>query len=287
MPLEYCITYKAENTYEHWVDEAHWQFLIIPEENDTQEYISTEFSNSIHSLNEYSINGYGFETIKVRTTQRLKDASFEATFKLLKKEKNPFDFYPEENIDLAYAEIRQLDFRVDFGSFLKSTRFTLLPEKNQSIYIFDRSKSIFTNLQELNKWTYEHFFFKTNVTHVNTTLEEILSNKHGVCQDFTHLFCSLSRQNGVPARYVSGYLHQGNGYFGDSQMHAWAEAYVPNMGWIGFDPTNDILANQNHIKVSHGKDYSDCAPLKGVVQTIGTNETKHLVSVLTPQQQQQ
>ena len=85
---------------------------------------------------------------------------------------------------------------------------------------------------------------------------------------------------------MSGYIHQGNNYFGDLQMHAWVEVLLPNIGWIGFDPTNDILVAQNHIKVCHGKDYKDCSPLKGVVYSCGDNETEYSVKVQSSQIQQ-
>ena len=132
---------------------------------------------------------------------------------------------------------------------------------------------------DLNHWIFDHLHFKQGATDVHTTLNWIIENRQGVCQDFTHLFCALARHNQIPARYVSGYLHQGHGYFGDSQMHAWAEAYIPRMGWVGFDPTNDLLASTDHIKVAHGKDYADCPPLKGVVYTYDHNKTVHSVQV--------
>ena len=68
-------------------------------------------------------------------------------------------------------------------------------------------------------------------------------------------------------------------------MHARVESYVPFVGWVGFDPTNDILVGTNHIKVSHGKDYKDCSLLRGIVRSKGTNETRHTVQVLSQQQQ--
>jgi|SRR5680860_88986 len=285
MSLEYSITYTAENTYENWVNDAHWQFLIIPQQNDNQEFVNVEFNNSLNSINEFSVNGYGFRTIRVHPKKKFKQISFEAHFKLIKKEVNPFDFMEEEDISQAYAHIEELNFKVDFDAFLRNTRFTTLPEKNRDAFVFDKNTSLFENLQSLNEWTYTHIYFKTDVTDVNTVLDEVIENRHGVCQDFTHLFCSLARQNGIPTRYVSGYLHQGNGFFGDSAMHAWAEAYVPKIGWVGFDPTNNLLANTNHIKVAHGKDYTDCSPLKGVVYTTGRNKTSHSVQVSSQQQQ--
>lgn len=285
MYQEYSIEYRAKNHYDSLVDDAYWQFLIIPEDNETQQLVSLEFSNSLHDVNQTSINGFGFKTIKVHPRQKFSDISFDAFFKVIKKEMNPFDFSLPHDAEMDYRRLEDLEFKVDFEPFLRRTHFTHLPEKHKNIFCFDKSKSIFENLQDLNQWVFDQVYFKVGVTDVNTTLEEIIEKRHGVCQDFTHLFCALAKANQIPTRYISGYLHQGNGYFGDSQMHAWAEAYLPHVGWIGFDPTNNLIANTNHIKVCHGKDYEDCSPLKGVVYTLGDNRTSYTVKVLGEQQQ--
>ena len=285
MQREYSITYKTTNKYENWVNDACWQFLIIPQENKTQEYVSVDFKNSINANNEYSINGYGFKSIRIHPKQKFKEISFEANFKLIKRDFNPFDFEPDRDISTSYKKLDELNFKVDFEPFLKKTRFTTLPESEERFFEFDKNIALFENIKALNEWTSQYLLFKAGVTDVSTTMTEIISKKQGVCQDFTHLFCTLARKNGVPARYVSGYLHQGNGYFGDSQMHAWAETYIPNIGWMGFDPTNNLMVNENHIKVAHGKDYNDCSPLRGIIQSVGKNETSHSVMVTSQQQQ--
>ena len=283
MSFEYTVTYIAENNYENSVNDAAWQFLIVPESNDTQELIQLDFENSLDAKFEYSINGLGFQTIRVSPKQNFKHISFKGSFKLNKKSSNPFESIPVFNIMENYAEIKSLDFQVDFEPYLRKTTYTTLPKSSAEIFKFDTTLSIFENLQELNHWVYQFIHFKTGVTNVETKLDEVLKEKAGVCQDFTHLFCALAKANGIPTRYVSGYLHQGIGYFGDSQMHAWAECYIPEAGWIGFDPTNDLLVNDNHIKVAHGKDYNDCSPLKGVVYALGKNETMHSVEVQSQQ----
>ncbi len=281
---EYSISYKSENKYENQVNGALWQFLIIPEENKTQSGVITQFSNSLGANYEFSINGYGFKTIRVHPKQKFRKLSFEASFKLLKEEVNPFDFSPSQDHEADYRSIAHLNFKADHEPFLKRTHFTTFPGKSAHIFNLDHSKSIFENLQRLNHTTSKLIAFEAGITDVETTLDTVMGKKRGVCQDYSHLFCALARQNGIPARYVSGYLHQGNGYFGDSQMHAWAEAYIPNVGWLGFDPSNNLLANANHIKVAHGKDYRDCSPLKGVVYTTGKNETNYSVQVSSHQQ---
>ncbi len=284
MSNEYKITYKTENTYDNWVNNAYWQFLIIPMENNTQHDVNVEFSNSLFADNDYSINGFGFKTIRVHPKIKFKQINFEAQFSFIKDDIDPFDFSLDLDDTLANERIKELDFKIDFESFLKGTPLTSLPDGTSTNFEFDSANSIFENLQNLNDWTFNHIQFKAGVTQVDTELKDVIASRQGVCQDFTHLFCAMSRKNGIPARYVSGYLNQEHGLMGDSQMHAWAEVYIPLVGWKGFDPTNNIMANTNHIKVCHGKDYKDCSPLKGIIYSQGQNKTKYSVKVQSQQQ---
>lgn len=286
MSLEYTVTYCTENTYESDVSRAFWQFCIIPQNNDSQTLVSWSFQNSLRAWEEISINGFGFDVIRLHPKKAFKEITFKARFKLIKEEINPFDFILNLEISEDYATLADIGFRTDYEPYLRKTHFTTLSPKHRLLYPFDPSKKIFDNLLHLNGWVFEHLFFKVGVTDVHTTLDEIIEKRHGVCQDFTHLFCAIARENNVPVRYVSGYLHQGIGFFGASQMHAWVEAFVPKVGWVGFDPTNNILVGHDHVKVAHGKDYHDCPPIKGIVYSEGQNTTKYTVEVQAAQQQQ-
>ena len=279
MPREFEITYNAENIYDDWVHDAHWQFLIIPVENESQYEVEIEFENSLFAHTEESINGYGFKTLRIHPKKKFKKITFEAKFKFKKEEVDPYNFNINPDISTAYNELQSLDFKITHERYLKFTSFTTLDSAQQQLFKFNTSISIFDNLEALNHWIFEYIKFTTGVTEVGTLLKDVISKKKGVCQDFAHLFSALARINGVPTRYVSGYLDQESGYMGDSQMHAWTEAFVPEIGWKGFDPTNNILANTNHIKVCHGKDYNDCAPLKGIIHSHGKHKTSHSVSV--------
>lgn len=282
---EYTVTYRSENYYDDWVNDAYWQFLILPFENETQKLVNFDFSNSLHCINQPSINGFGFKTIKVHPKKKFKQITFEAVFKVHKTALKTPQTKINSDIESAFKEINSLDFHITFERYLKSTRLTKLPEERERIFSFDSNQGIFENLNDLNNWIHSSFEYVSGITDTTTTLETLLKQKSGVCQDFAHLFCAISRQNKVPCRYVSGYLNHESGYLGDSQMHAWVEAYIPRFGWIGLDPTNNILANTNHIKVCHGKDYNDCPPIKGVVFSKGLHKTTHSVVVKYQQQQ--
>jgi transglutaminase-like putative cysteine protease len=105
-----------------------------------------------------------------------------------------------------------------------------------------------------------HFEYARDVTLASSPVDDLLKHGKGVCQDFTHLMIAVLRSFDVPARYVSGYIHRPNK---ESQSHAWCEAWVPDLGWFGIDPTNDRLVDDHFIKVAVGRDYTDVPPNKG------------------------
>ena len=128
------------------------------------------------------------------------------------------------------------------------------------------------------------FTFDPTATDVGTTLVELLQTRRGVCQDFTHLFLSCVRQHGLPAAYVSGYLltkpPPGKPRLrGADAMHAWVSVFVPEVGWVDFDPTNNCFVGADHIVVARGRDYSDVSPTRGVFSGGGGHILKIGVTV--------
>lgn len=105
--------------------------------------------------------------------------------------------------------------------------------------------------------------YETGKTHAETTAEEALGSGHGVCQDHAHIFISAARLMDFPARYVSGYLMM-NDRVDQEASHAWAEAYVPGIGWVGFDVSNDISPDERYVRIATGLDYKDAAPVSGL-----------------------
>ncbi|MBK6283582.1 MAG: transglutaminase family protein [Draconibacterium sp.] len=150
---------------------------------------------------------------------------------------------------------------------------------NVSFPVYSGEIQVFDYLLKLNNFIFQLLDYSPESTDVNTPISEVLQIKKGVCQDFAHLFISVCRQNKIPARYVSGYLNQGAGFVGSSQLHAWVEALIPDLGWVGFDATNNLLADHHYIKIAHGTDYRDCSPIIGVLETTGSQKSTHSVTV--------
>jgi transglutaminase-like putative cysteine protease len=110
---------------------------------------------------------------------------------------------------------------------------------------------------------YDGVRFDTAATEVETRAEEALAAGHGVCQDFAHIFIAAARAAGRPARYVSGHLYRRDGAHFQEAGHAWAEAWVEDLGWVAFDPLNGISTDDAYVRVACGLDYRDAAPVAG------------------------
>lgn len=124
-----------------------------------------------------------------------------------------------------------------------------------------------TVLRELNQRIYRSFQYRPRSTRVDSPIDEALESRAGVCQDFAHIMLALIRPLGIPARYVSGYLfhrREDQDRSEEDASHAWVEALLPGLGWVGFDPTNRLIARDRHIRAAVGCDYSDVPPSKGV-----------------------
>lgn len=109
----------------------------------------------------------------------------------------------------------------------------------------------------------EHMTFDAQATNSTTTAKDAFALRRGVCQDYAHIFIACARSAGVPARYVSGHLLRSDGMVAQDAGHAWAEAYVEKLGWVGFDAANAICTTDAHVRVAIGLDYLGAAPVRG------------------------
>ena len=137
-------------------------------------------------------------------------------------------------------------------------------------------------LKRLNNVIFGAFDYEIGVTQVHSPIEQALAVRRGVCQDFAHIMIAIARGWGIPARYVSGYFYhrrQDKDRSGDDATHAWVEAYLPSFGWVGFDPTNNIMAGERHIRAAVGRDYADVPPTRGTFKGDADSELAVAVTV--------
>ena len=124
------------------------------------------------------------------------------------------------------------------------------------------------SLLELSDSLHRNFHYCPGATSAESTIEDILETKRGVCQDYAHVMIAIARSWGIPTRYVSGYVHI-TGQYGEivpeSATHAWVECLLPDLGWFGFDPTNATIADERHVRIAVGRDYLDVSPTRGIL----------------------
>jgi transglutaminase-like putative cysteine protease len=146
--------------------------------------------------------------------------------------------------------------------------------------------SVLQLVAAINHTIYQQMIYDPDATEVDTPLAQAFAQRRGVCQDFAHIMICALREIGIPAGYVSGLLRTEPSpgqprLEGADAMHAWVMAWCgADLGWVDFDPTNDLRVGVDHIVVARGRDYSDIAPVKGVLWTSGPQVTRQSVDVV-------
>jgi transglutaminase-like putative cysteine protease len=145
---------------------------------------------------------------------------------------------------------------------------------------FHPGRPLLEAVAELTHRIFVDLVYDTTATETSTPLIEVVRQRRGVCQDFAHFEIGCLRAMGLPARYVSGYLStlppaNGPRLVGCDASHAWISTYLPSIGWVDFDPVNDLVPEERHVTVAYGRDYSDVTPVRGVLVGGG----RHIVNV--------
>ncbi len=170
--------------------------------------------------------------------------------------------------------------------FLDSPMLTITPEL--AVYAkpsFQPNRLLVDVVDDLMRRIYQDFIYDPTFTTIATPLSDVLKFRRGVCQDFAHLAIGCLRSYGIAARYISGYVETltepgKQRLVGADASHAWFSVYVPTIGWLDFDPTNNIIPSDQHITLAWGRDYSDVTPLKGIAFGGGQHSLSVSVDVL-------
>jgi len=185
----------------------------------------------------------------------------------------------------AWTEIDRMADSGEFGEFLAPSRFAHptagLAELGREVGAERRMDPLLL-VRDLNARVHRAFVYEPEFTRVDSVIEEALAARRGVCQDFAHIMIALLRGLRIPARYVSGYLcprADRPDRSLDGASHAWVEAWLPGLNWVGFDPTNDLAASQRHIRTAVGRDYADVPPTRGIFKGAATSALSVAVRV--------
>ena len=184
----------------------------------------------------------------------------------------------------AWADLDHMIEHEDYWDMLMPSQFACTSPELQAfakeIGVQGRSGDPLQLLCSMNSSLYSALAYVKQSTKVDSPIEDALRARQGVCQDFAHIMITMVRNLRIPCRYVSGYLCHDSAFADrstDGATHAWAEARLPDLGWVGFDPTNNLIAQGRHIRTATGRDYADVPPTMGTMK--GTANTELQVRV--------
>lgn len=276
---EFEIQHTTRYIYEGPVRDSANQIILFPIKDEYQDVIKQELHITGNPVVDTHIDYYGNEVgsftysephtmlvISSRLTVSTKHRAFPTN-----------DIFPSQQ----WQYLANLQHMVPYIDFLKQEYFEGLDELEKLVASLRSPEDTpYQIILRFCKYVYENFEYIKGVTTVETKLDEIWKLKAGVCQDFAHILMEMLRLVQIPARYVSGYIcTTKNGLRGEGATHAWAEAYIPDYGWLGIDPTNNYIANETHIRLAVGRNFSDCSPVKGVYKGASGHRLEVAVSV--------
>ena len=273
------IKHVTRYIYDSPVRDSANQIILFPIQDEYQEVLKQDITITGNPLVDKHVDYYGNEVGSFTYIEPHMDMTISSKISVNTKHKNlPVnDIFPGQQ----WEDLKRLQNMVPYIDFLKQEYFEGLSEL-KAIVEAEKSKDDTPYQVALRfcQYVYDNFDYIKGVTTVDTTLDEIWKIRSGVCQDFAHLLTEMLRLVGIPSRYVSGYICTGqNGMRGEGATHAWAEAYIPDYGWLGLDPTNNCIANETHVRLAVGRNFSDCSPVKGVYKGTARHKLEVGVSV--------
>jgi len=268
--MHYLIEHETVLEYPGAIREHHVELRLAPRSDEYQTVtscvIETEPAVELASYSDYFLNRVDYFCVIPPHTRLLTRLRAEVET----RRENPLDFIPvtvaeqqQWMQDALRRQPRMNDFLLHRSAVTPNT-LKLADALPGALPGLDRERTIMDCLMDLMNWIPTVLNYRSGATVVHGDLVQAVRQGAGVCQDFAHLFITVARSWGVPARYVMGYLDPGIGSGGEElATHAWAEALVPGGGWVGFDTTNTLLANDRYIAVCVGRDSYDAAPQRG------------------------
>jgi len=268
--MHYLIRHETVLEYPEAIREHHSELRLVPRSDEHQTVLScsieTEPAAELSSYTDYFGNRADYFCVIQPHTRLVTRLQAEVST----SRTNPFEFNPvapaeqQEWITKAVRQEPRLNDFILHRSPVTPTAMKLAGALSCSFPRFEREQPAMQSLMELMAWIPTVLAYRSGTTSVHAELAAAVRLGTGVCQDFAHLFITVARSWGIPTRYVMGYLAPGICAEGELfATHAWAEALVPGGGWIGFDATHNLLANDRYVAVAVGRDSYDAAPQRG------------------------
>jgi transglutaminase-like putative cysteine protease len=288
--MKYTIRHKTAYTYLEPVSLCHNIARLVPRNTGDQTCTNTtiHISPQPDRINEYE-DFFGNKIIYFSIEKEHWELTVDVRSEVQKKPAGQWNepVYSDAVVEDLKLELLELKTgAVDIRQYIFETNMTAWDQviAEYARTSFTPGRSVFEATEELTGRIYKDFEYKPGHTTIATPLSDVMKQRKGVCQDFAHLAIACLRSLGLPARYVSGYIEtlSPDGVeklIGVDASHAWFSVYIPGRGWTDFDPTNNCLVSDQHITIGWGRDYSDIAPLEGIILSSGSHELTVSVDV--------
>ena len=257
------IHHLTKYSYDTPVRDSANQVMLFPVKDEFQELVRFELNISGEPQVDIFKDYYGNEAGAFTHAEPHRELLIDLKTELITR-KRPIcaDDIPAAS---QWEELEKIHYRVPYIDFLKQEQFKALKElKEAADPLLCHEHTTLQSALRFNQFVFDSFKYIKGITTVESTLDEVWTLKAGVCQDFAHILLTMLRLVKIPARYVSGYVCPNkNGMRGEGATHAWVEAYIPFYGWMGLDPTNNCIADDLHVRLAVGRNFSDCSPVKG------------------------
>ncbi|MGB1126762.1 MAG: transglutaminase family protein [Opitutales bacterium] len=281
--MHFNVSHTTEYAYEGAASESFAELRIWPQSNTAQTVLNRSLRIEPDTRVDHYVDYFGNNVEFFSIPHRHGELSVRA-----EAEVETFEVIPPEYVlDTPIGEARQVinSTRYQVFEYLQPTGLVPLDQHGRiRKRFFPQAATLREALLGLNEWICKSFEYKSGVTDISTPIADVVKHRRGVCQDFANLMLAILRSNGIPARYVSGYIEafdpdSGDKMVGAAASHAWVEVYLPGGIWWGLDPTNNQTAGQRHIVVAVGRDYHDVAPMRGTYKGANDQELKVMVSL--------
>lgn len=273
------VTHETIYNYSEPIEKSEHTFRMIPMSNRFQQPLEYSFDVSVPGRKMMYRDVFNNDVIHMNIDQPYTELKIKSQSIVRVHKVDSDDFSdPLRNTTIPAAWMpwqRQMMEPFLLPQELPETQLRELNDYAMS-FVERNDHHLFETLCDMNRTIYEDYTYKTGSTTLETTAFEVYFNRQGVCQDFANLLICMARLLNIPARYRAGYIYTGGHYDNKHQSdatHAWAELYIPYMGWRGFDPTNGKLVDLDYVRVAIGRNFVDATPTAGTIYKGGGDET--------------
>ena len=283
----YQVTHRTTFAYTQPVAISHHVLRLTPRSHPRQHYLqSNVIFDPIPSVrsegNDYFGNPITHLTIQAPHSQLIVEAK--TVVDILKPDPMHLDQSPPWDQVIQQLQTQTDSPNLEAQQFMYDSPYITVEDATYDFVrdCFPPGRPLLAGVMDLTSRIFQEFTYEGGVTDVSTPVKDVLAARKGVCQDFAHLEIAALRSLGLPARYISGYLltHPPEGkekLVGADASHAWISTWSPNLGWVDFDPTNNLIPSDEHITLAWGRDYGDVSPINGFM--VGGGDHTPTVSV--------